>query len=129
MARAFVAKVTLNLPTTEALVDRLKVDQALRRLCGVSTCHRIPGKHRFSRAFAEFADLRLAERRHETLIETHLGDQLIGHIARDSTAITAREKSAGKPPDSKFQSTPRRRGRPRRGEIVPPKPETRLERQ
>ena len=87
LARAFVAKATLNLPTTEALIDRLKVDQALRRLCGFSTYHRIPGKHRFSRAFAEFADLRLAERSHEALIETHLGEQLIGHIARDSTAI------------------------------------------
>jgi hypothetical protein len=129
LARAFVAKATLNLPTTEALIDRLKVDQALRRLCGFSTYHRIPGKHRFSRAFAEFADLRLAERSHEALIETHLGEQLIGHIARDSTAIAVREKSAGKPPVAKVQTTPRRRGRPRRGEIVPPKPETRLERQ
>ena len=31
LARAFVAKAKLNLPTTEALMDRLKVDQALRR--------------------------------------------------------------------------------------------------
>ncbi len=36
LARAFVAKATLNLPTTEALIDRLKVDQPLRRLCGFS---------------------------------------------------------------------------------------------
>lgn len=53
LARAFVAKATLNLPTTEALIDRLCVDIPLRRLCGFSTSHRIPGKHRFSRAFAE----------------------------------------------------------------------------
>jgi hypothetical protein len=34
MARAFVAKAVLDLPTTEALIDRLKVDHALRRICG-----------------------------------------------------------------------------------------------
>ena len=79
LARAFVAKATLNLPTTEALIDRLKVDQPLRRLCGFSSRHRIPGKHRFSRAKTSFADVRLAERSHEFLIQTHLSDQLIGH--------------------------------------------------
>lgn len=124
-ARAFVAKATLNLPTTEALMDRLKVDQPLRRLCGFSTHHRIPGKHRFSRAFA---DIRLAERSHEALIQRHLGDQLIGHVARDSTAIEAREKPAAKMA-AVATPTPRRRGRPRRGEVRPPKPESRLERQ
>src|ERR1035437_2618060 len=46
LARAFVAKATLNLPTTEALIDRLRADQPLRRLCGFSPHHRIPGKHR-----------------------------------------------------------------------------------
>ena len=86
------------LPTTEALIDLLKVDQPLRRLCGFSSRHRIPGKHRFSRAFTEFTDVRLAERSHEFLIQTHLGDQLIGHVARDSTAIEARERPVAKMP-------------------------------
>lgn len=128
LARAFVAKAVLNLPTTEALIDRLHADQPLRRLCGFSASHRVPGKHRFSRAFAEFAQVRLAERCHEGLIDLHLGDQLIGHVARDSTAIAAREKPAAKPaPDT--NAAPARRGRPRRGEVRPPKPESRLERQ
>ena len=127
LARAFVAKATLNLPTTEALIDRLKVDQPLRRWCGFSATHRIPGKHRFSRAFAEFAQIRLAERSHATLIQDHLGDQLIGHVARDSTAIEAREKPATK--EAPAQAVPRRRGRPRRGEVRPPKAQSRLARQ
>ena len=135
LARAFVAKATLNLPTTEALIDRLKVDQPLRRLCGFSAYHAIPGKHRFSRAFAEFAVIRLAERSHKALIETHLANQLIGHIARDSTAITVREKPAVKRSAAKVSvasaatPAPRKRGRPRRGEVVAPKAQTRLERQ
>jgi len=129
LARAFVAKATLNLPTTEALIDRLHADRPLRRLCGFSGSHRVPGKHRFSRAFAEFAQVRLAERCHEGLIDAHLSDQLIGHVARDSTAIEAREKPAAKPARPEVKATPARRGRPRRGDVRAPKPETRLERQ
>lgn len=39
IARAFVAKKVLNLPTTEALIDRLKVDRSLRRICGFEKRH------------------------------------------------------------------------------------------
>ena len=31
---------------------------------------------------------------HEALIKEHLGDELIGHISRDGTAIDARERPA-----------------------------------
>ena len=41
LARAFVAKAVLDLPTTEALIDRLQADQALRRICGFERCHAI----------------------------------------------------------------------------------------
>lgn len=138
LARAFIAKAELDLPTTEALIDRLKVDKPLRRLCGFSSYHRIPGSHRFSRAFAEFAEVRLAERCHEALIQEHLGDQLIGHVSRDSTAIEAREKPPARTDEEKkaeeaakaaAKAAPCRRGRPRRGEVRPPKPETRIEKQ
>lgn len=142
LARAFIAKATLDLPTTEALIDRLKVDKSLRRLCGFSMSHPIPGSHRFSRAFAEFAEIRLAERCHEALIQNHLGDQLIGHISRDSTAIEARERQQPKTDEEKkaeaeakaaaeaaAKANPPKRGRPRKGEIRPAKPETRIEKQ
>ena len=94
LARAFVAKAVLDLPTTEALIDRLQADQALRRICGFERFHAIPDVSRFSRVFAEFTALELPARVHEALIRAQLGDQLIGHIARDSTAIEAREKPA-----------------------------------
>jgi Transposase domain (DUF772) len=35
IARAFVAKAVLDLPTTEALIDRLQSDLSLRRICGL----------------------------------------------------------------------------------------------
>lgn len=130
LARAFVAKAVLNVPTTEALIDRLKVDRALRRLCGFDPRYKVPGAWRFSRAFAEFAAGQLPTRVHEALIGAHLGDQLIGHIARDSTEIAAREKPAKrlKAAAADADNTPKRRGRPKKGEERVKEP-TRLERQ
>jgi hypothetical protein len=98
LANAFVAKAVLGLPTTVTLIDRLKIDRSLRRICGFSLCHRLPSEATFSRAFAEFADTRLAERVHEILVKEHLGDTLIGHLSRDGTAIKARERTSREHP-------------------------------
>jgi len=125
IARAFIAKAVYNLPTTEGLLDQLKSDITLRRLCGWERKQDIPSRATFSRAFAEFAQSQLAERVHNTLIETHLGDQLIGHISRDSTAIEAREKPEKKEAAIKI---PKKRGRPNKGEERIKEP-TRLEKQ
>jgi len=117
LARAFVAKTVLNLPTTEGLIDRLKVDHALRRICGFDSRRKIPGAWRFSRAFAEFAAGHLPARVHEALIGAHLGDQLVGHIARDSTEIEAREKPAKPAQAAAAEDKPAKpRGRPKQGE-------------
>jgi hypothetical protein len=97
IARAFVAKAALNLSTTEALIDRLKTDISLRRICGFSSTHAVPDKSRFSRAFAEFTQARLPERGHAALIAEYLGDQLIGHISRDNAAIIACERPQYQP--------------------------------
>lgn len=43
LARAFVAKVVLALPTTAALIERLSVDRTLRRLCGWERARHVPG--------------------------------------------------------------------------------------
>jgi len=99
LARAFVAKSVLNLPTTVALIDRLKVDQPLRRLCGWERVVAIPSASTFSRAFAEFAATNLPGKIHEALIEDVFENRLVGHISRDGTAIEARERPA-KAPDS-----------------------------
>ncbi|MDO9071503.1 MAG: integrase core domain-containing protein, partial [Deltaproteobacteria bacterium] len=53
--------------------------------------------------------------------------ELVGHISRDATAIEGREKPTAGPSPPK--PAPREKGRPRRGEVREPKPETRLERQ
>src|SRR5438874_1360517 len=60
------------------------------------------------------------------LSEKYEGPRLVGHIARDSTEIAARERGAKK---EKPEPRPKkRRGRPKKGEVRV-KPVTRLERQ
>jgi hypothetical protein len=77
---------------TRALIDRLKNDEVLRRLCGWESLSQVPAECSFSRAFAEFAQSEFPQRVHEALIEKTQKDRLIGHISRDATAIEAREK-------------------------------------
>src|ERR1700730_10654200 len=91
LATAFLAKAVLNLPTTRDLISRLRVDEALRRFCGWSSIQALPHESKFSRAFAEFAETEL-QQLHEAVIATTQNQRLIGHIARDSTAIPARER-------------------------------------
>lgn len=124
MANAFVAKVVLNLATTSALVERLTVDRALRRICGFHvSAERVPSEASFSRAFAEFAQANLADRAHEALIKACLGDQLIGHVSRDGTAIESRERPVNKThPSQAVPGTQKKRGRPRKEETRPAPP-------
>jgi hypothetical protein len=156
LANAFVAKSVLGLTTTTALIERLSIDRALRRICGFSLCKKLPSEATFSRAFDEFAEGCLAERVHEALIVDHLGDELIGHISRDGTAIEARERPARPsgtaasaeetPPvpgdaaplapavvemavPATAHAVPKRRGRPRRGEARAPAKESPIARQ
>jgi hypothetical protein len=92
LATAFMAKAILNLPTTRDLISRLRVDEALRKFCGWSSARALPHESKFSRAFAEFAATELPQQLHEAVIAATQKERLIGHIARDSTAIPARER-------------------------------------
>ena len=92
LATAFMAKAILNLPTTRDLMGRLRVDEALRQYCGWATVQALPHESKFSRAFAEFAQTQLPQQLHEAVIAATQKERLIGHIARDSTAIPARER-------------------------------------
>ena len=94
LAASFVAKAVLNLSTTRQLIDRLAVDATLRQLCGWDNNATLPHESTFSRAFAEFAEMQLPQSVHEALIDDTQRERLIGHIARDSTAIEARERLA-----------------------------------
>ena len=141
LARAFVAKAVLGLPTTAAVIERLAIDKSLRRICGWESAREVPSEATFSRAFAEFAASELPDRMHEALVKRSLADRIVGCVARDATEIDAREKPAKPGPDDGALSPPsatppaaaelpppRRRGRPKKGEERP-KATTRLQRQ
>jgi Transposase DDE domain/Transposase domain (DUF772) len=141
LARAFVAKAVLGLPTTAAVIERLAIDKSLRRICGWESAREVPSEATFSRAFAEFAASELPDQMHEALVKRTLAGRIVGCVARDATEIDAREKPAksgpndGPPPPSATPpaaaqppAPPRKRGRPKKGEERP-KATTRLERQ
>jgi len=129
MARAFVAKAVLNISTTVGLIDRLKVDPVLRRLCGFEG--KVPSEGTFSNVFAEFAHQGLAQIVHEALVREAYEERLVGHVSRDSTAINAREKPAKKRSSETAaeNASAKKKGRPRKGEERAPKEPTRIERQ
>ena len=98
----------------------------MRNLCGWVLVHEIPSESTFSRAFAEFAESNLPGRMHEALVKEFIGDSIVGHVSRDSTAVPVREKPT---PKCKSDQKPMKykRGRPQKGEERPPKEKTRLE--
>jgi len=104
LATAFIAKAILNLPTTRDLMSRLRVDDALRRVCGWSSPKAVPHESKFSRAFADFAASQLPQQLHAAVIATTQSQRLVGHIARDSTAIPVRERYPEPPPQPKSKS-------------------------
>ena len=124
IARAYVAKMVYKIPYTNMLVDRLKSDKRLRQICGWEYRHQVPSESVFSRANAEFSESELPARVHKALIEEQYSDVIVGHMSRDSTAISAREKAAKKEPTAPTK----KRGRPKKGEERP-KTITRLEKQ
>ena len=128
IARAFVAKQVYNMTTTRVLLERLRTDRQVRRICGWEHLHEVPKEWTFSRAFAEFSADGLPERVHAALIRKNYEGEIVGHISRDSTEIDAREKPLKKPV-AVAQETPAEKLE--RGNTGEPKGKelTRLERQ
>jgi Transposase DDE domain/Transposase domain (DUF772) len=142
IAAAFIAKAVYHCPETRNLLDRLASDEQLRLICGWKRDQRLPHESTFSRAFAEFALMELPQFVHEALIRETQKNRLIGHIARDSTAIEAREKfpeTAAQKAEKKAaipSARPKRAGKtgPQRRwkggkRVLPPREDTRLHRQ
>jgi len=127
LGAAFLAKAIYGLETTRQLLERLRTDAQLRCLCGWNTVRQIPHESTFSRAFAEFADSELPQRLHEALIAETQKDRLIGHIARDSTAIEARERYPENPPPKPQRRRYKMGPKPKRN--TPRSPRSRIEAQ
>jgi hypothetical protein len=92
IARAFLAKSVYGLAHTRQLLDTLKTDHSLRQLCRWDHPAQLPHESPFSRAFAEFAHSQLSTAAQETLVRATQSDRLTGHIARNGSALEARER-------------------------------------
>src|ERR1700740_956619 len=62
LARAFVAKVVLGVPTTGARIERLDVDKSLRRILGWERRSQVPSEDTFSRALRQIRAGRAARK-------------------------------------------------------------------
>jgi hypothetical protein len=121
--RCSFAKRFFKIEKTSALIQRLKSDPNLRKLCGFD---KVPGKATFSRSFSLLAGTNLMS---DILCKLAAGaykDSYACHISRDSTAIEARERVIKKKPENKAK---KRRGRPKKDEKREPAPVTRIEKQ
>jgi hypothetical protein len=157
LLRAFLAKAVLKIPTTKGLYDRLRVDGALRRLCGweappppprqpqsgltktgavVRATRRgkrrhatrgVPSEATFSRAFAAFAAAHVLDLVHAQRVQDYMSRDVWEHGAYDGTAISAVERPASKPPTP--TEKPKKRGRRKHGDPPPVPPPTRVQRQ
>jgi hypothetical protein len=111
IARAFVAKAVYGFSTTRQLLEALQRDAQLLRICGWEEARQVPHEATFSRAFDEFAQMELPQFVHEALIRETQKDRVIGHVARDSTAIEARER---------YPETPDKPDKPEPAKTIPP---------
>ena len=79
--RAFLVKSVYDFPTTKLLIENLKTNPGLRRLCGWEYSGAVP-----------------SEAVHSCIIKENYFEKLVGHSSIDSTAINSREKSVQKKP-------------------------------
>jgi IS5 family transposase len=130
IARAFIAKSVYDLPTTDLLIEMLRLQPTLRKVCGFQTQRDIPSPATFSRAFAEFTKASLGDGVLAAMVKKHVGDQVVLHASTDATEIDAREKGvARKPKDVATAKPSKRHGPPRKGEVREAKEPTRIQRQ
>jgi len=124
IARSFVAKAVYRYQHTSSLIHELRTTPNLRVVCGFAKRRDVPSESTFSRAFTEFAQNGMGTAVHDALVKEHLSTELIGHVSRDSTAIQGRERPAKK---VKQAMTPRKKGRPAKGEQREPAEPKRLD--
>ncbi len=89
LARAFVAKAVLGVPTTTALIERLDVTSRCDSFSVGNDARKCRRKRRFPRLRGVCA-VRSARQDDAALIERSLGGRIVGVIARDATEIEAR---------------------------------------
>lgn len=88
--RALFAMSFIGLRCVNDIRKRLLSDSNLRQICGFT---KIPSESTFSRKINALLKLDDADKNQELVIKKFLGNKIILHICRDSTAIKSREKA------------------------------------
>lgn len=96
ICRAFLAKSFFQIEATSELLNRLKSDSSLRRICGFTV---VPSAATFSRRLRRFSQEHLMEQTLHRMVSDYHRGRLVGHVNRDSTAIVAGEKPKNKKRD------------------------------
>jgi len=96
MLRAFFLKAVYDLPTTKVLIENLKTNPSLRRLCGWESRYEVPSEVTFSRAFKVFAEEKVPDAIHAMIVKENYTEKLVGHASIDSTAIIGRERAVAR---------------------------------
>ena len=86
MLRAFFLKAVYDFPTTKGLIENLKTNPSLRRLCGWEYRGEVPSEATFSRAFGIFSREKVCNAIHAAVVRENYTDKLVGHASLDSTA-------------------------------------------
>ena len=125
--RAYFAMSFFRIDSTSDLINRLKSDSSLRKICGFT---KVPSAATFSRRLDYLASHHFMEQKLNAIVIENVGDRIIGHLARDSTSIISREKPKNKKKDVKIApKAKKKRGRPKKGEERPSPEKKRLEKQ
>ena len=91
---AFIARTIWNIAKTTDLIAYLKVDRALRVICGFDGRSRsIPSEASFSREFKQLCKLDIPDKIHQSLIKDHCSGELYEHLAFDASSIEVAEKA------------------------------------
>jgi len=106
--RSQLAKNYFQIPATSMLIERLKADPNLRLMCGFT---KVPGQASFSRVYSYLAGINVLQKTHDSLTKETFKGKVVYHVCRDSTAISAREKTEKKA--KKHVIRRKVRGRPR----------------
>ena len=123
--RSMFAKNMFHIEKTSRLRNRLISDPNLRLLCDFQN---VPSESTFSRNLAFLSTQDIFEQTHAALVKKAHENKVVYHVCRDSSAIAAREKAV-KVQTEKEEKAPKKRGRPAKNTVKPPKEPTELEKQ
>lgn len=122
--RAFLAKHCFHIDRNNHLRQRLLSDSNLRRICGFK---KVPSEATFSRRMDTFSKCHIPDAVLAKMVTHYHEGKLVRTIARDSTAIVARERPSNKKKEVK--PVKQKRGRPRKDEVREPKNKKRIQKQ